>query len=219
MPLAEDVEALKELAKLGALHGFVEVPSSVLAKLLGTSQQTASRRIIELEKFGYIRREMGVRRQLVRLTEEGINVLSREYATYKQLFEQRNRLQIRGRVTSGLGEGRYYLERKGYIDQFREKLGFVPYAGTLNVEVTGQETNKLRILRSNPAIHIEEFRDEGRTFGAVDAWHAELGPVECALILPKRTHHVRTVELIASDHLRQKLALKDGDEIEIRVHL
>lgn len=219
MPRAEELEALKELATRGAMNGFVEVSSSELAKLLDTSQQTASRRLLDLEKSGYIRREMGVRRQLIRLTEEGTSVLGREFALYQRIFDQKDRLNIRGRVASGLGEGRYYLAQRGYTDQFKQKLGFAPYPGTLNLELVGPETNKLRILKSTPAIQIEEFQAKDRTFGAVDAWRARIGTLECALILPKRTHHARTVEVISPEFLRDKLAVKDGDEIEVQVQL
>lgn len=219
MPQAEDLEALKEIAVLGAINGFVEISSSELAEILGTSQQTASRRLLDLEKYGYIRREMGVRRQLIRLSEDGINVLAKEYAKYQHIFDQKDRLSIRGRVASGLGEGRYYLTQRGYVDQFQEKLGFIPYPGTLNLEVQGPETNKLRLLKSSPSIRIEAFQSQDRTFGAVDAWRARIGPLECALILPQRTHHSRTVELVSPDYLRDKLSVKDGDEIEVNVHL
>ncbi len=219
MPRPDDVAALREIANLGALHGLVEISTTQLATLLGLSQQSASRRVVELEQAGYIRREMGVRRQLVRLTEEGVNVLSREYAAYKQMFEHRDRLRIRGRIASGLGEGRYYLSQKQYVEQFRQKLGFEPYPGTLNLQVEGAETNKLRILKASPALLIEGFQDQDRTFGAVDAWRADLRSIHCALILPHRTHHARTVELVAPVHLREKLKLKDGDEVDVGVLL
>lgn len=219
MPRPENLLALREIAQLGALHGLVEISTDQLAQILDTSQQTASRRILELEKSGLIRREAGVRRQLVRLTEDGINALASEFAAYKRLFEHRDRLQLRGRVASGLGEGRYYLSQRGYLDQFREKLGFVPYPGTLNLDVEGPETNKLRILKSSPALLIEGFEDQNRTFGAVDAWRAEIASVPCALILPHRTHHAKTVEVVSSEFLRDKLHLKDGDEIDVSVTL
>lgn len=210
---------LKEIASLGALHSFIDVSTSELAKILGSSQQTASRRILELEQSGYIRREMGVRRQLVRLTEEGVNVLAREFAAYQKLFEKPDRVKVHGRVASGLGEGRYYLGQAGYVDQFREKLGFTPYPGTLNLEIEGPETNKLRLLKSTPMIRIEGFEAENRTFGAVDAWRARVGPLECAVILPQRTHHVRTLEVVAAQYLREALGVKDGDGLDVEVQL
>lgn len=219
MPDAETIHALKELALLGAVQSFVEVSSGELAKRLRTSQQTASRRMLELERFGHLRREKGVRRQLVRLTEEGVSVLLDEFSVYKRIFEARKELQIRGRATSGLGEGRYYLDQKGYVDQFLAKLGFRPYPGTLNLEIRGAELNKLRILKASPAIIIEAFQDQERTFGAVDAWHARVREVNCAAILPQRTHHSRTLELIAVEYLRDRLKISDGDELEVLVQL
>ncbi|HLE46984.1 MAG TPA: DUF120 domain-containing protein [Candidatus Thermoplasmatota archaeon] len=219
MPDAEVVHALKELALLGAMQGFIEVSSGELAKRLSTSQQTASRRLLEMERSGYVRREKGVRRQLLRLTEEGVGALLDEFGAYKRIFEQKAELRIKGKVTSGLGEGRYYLDQKGYVDQFVAKLGFRPYPGTLNLEVRGPELNKLRILKASPAVAIDPFQDKERSFGAVDAWRASVKSVDCAAILPKRTHHTRTLEVIARDFLRERLGLKDGDELEVLVQL
>lgn len=219
MPDPEAVAALKELGLLGAITSFVEVSSGDLAKKLNTSQQTASRRLVELEKVGLIRREKGVRSQLIRISEEGVSVLMDEFHVYKRIFEQSQQLRIRGRVASGLGEGRYYLDQKGYIDQFVARLGFKPYPGTLNLEVRGVELNKLRILKASPAIAIDAFRDQERTFGAVDAWRARINGVACAAILPKRTHHTRTLEIIAAEYLRDRLKLSDGDELEVHVQL
>jgi riboflavin kinase, archaea type len=219
MPRPEDVAVLKEIASLGALHGLIEVSTSQLAEILGLSQQTASRRVLELEQSGYVRREMGVRKQLVRLTEEGVNVLAREYAAYQKLFENRHRLSVHGTVASGLGEGRYYLGQAGYVDQFKAKLGFTPYPGTLNLQIEGSETNKLRLLKSSPTIKIDGFEAENRTFGAVDAWRARVGSLDCAVILPQRTHHVRTLELVAAQYLRDALGLKDGDGLDVEVQL
>jgi len=219
MPRPEDVAVLKEIASLGALHGLIEVSTSQLATILGSSQQTASRRILELEQSGYIRREMGVRKQLVRLTDEGVNVLAREYATYQKLFEKPHQLTVHGTVASGLGEGRYYIGLAGYAEQFKAKFGFTPYPGTLNLNIEGSETNKLRLLKSSPAIKIEGFQAEERTFGAVDAWRGRIRDLDCAVILPERTHHARTLEIVAAQYLRDELKVKDGDGLDIDVRL
>lgn len=219
MPDPEVLQALKELALQGAASSFIETSSADLANRLQTSQQTASRRILDLERYGYIRREKGVRTTLVRLTEEGIGLLLDEFSVYKRIFEKSQKLVIRGKVTSGLGEGRYYLDQKGYIDQFVAKLGFRPYPGTLNLEIRGGELNKLRILKAASSIPIEGFQDRERTFGAVDAWPAKVRNLEGAAILPQRTHHTRTLEVISSHFLRERLSLRDGDEVEVEVRL
>lgn len=216
---AHDVEALKQLALLGGMQGFIEISSSEFATLLSTSQQTASRRILDLDEKGLIRRDMGVRKQLIRLTEAGMDLLRDEWVAYQRLFELTATLLVHGRVASGMGEGQYYMDRAGYRSQFLEKLGLECFPGTLNVELSGPELNKLRLLRANPRVVLEEFRDEGRTFGAVYAWPATLRDVDCAVILPKRSHHTKVLEVVAAERLRDRLGLADHDEVEITVRI
>ena len=126
---------------------------------------------------------------------------------------------VRGSVTSGLGEGAFYMKQRGYKEQFRRKLGFEPFEGTLNVRVEGGELAKLQILWEEPGIPIEGFTDGGRTFGGAKVFPATVASVECAVILPLRTHHTDNVEIISRAHLRSKLGLRDGDAVEANVRL
>lgn len=222
-----DVEALKQLALLGALDDHVELASAEFATLLDLSQQTASRRLIELTEAGLIHREMGIRKQRIRVTEDGRGVLQAEHLLYQRLFESRDRIVLEGVVKTGLGEGRYYLSRPGYKVQFNKALGWEPYPGTLNLELSGPEANKLRFLRKNPVYAIEAFQAEGRTFGGVTCHPAKvsvLAPgrgneLECAAILPHRSHYTTTVELIAPVRLRDVLPCADGSRLEVTVDL
>jgi riboflavin kinase, archaea type len=220
-----DVEALKQLALLGALDDHVELASAEFATLLDLSQQTASRRLIELTEAGLIHREMGLRKQRIRVTEDGRGILQAEHLLYQRLFEAQQRIVLSGLVKTGLGEGRYYLSRPGYKTQFHKALGWEPYPGTLNLELTGPEANKLRFLRKNPVYTIEAFQAEGRTFGGVTCHPARVhvaggkDPVECAAILPHRSHYTTTVELIAPVRLRDALPCDDGSRLQVAVDL
>jgi len=214
-----DIEALKQLALLGGLDGHVELASGEFSDLIQASQQTASRRLIELTKENLIQREMGVRKQRIRITEDGRAVLRAEHFLYQQLFERRDHIRLRGRVRTGLGEGRYYLSRPGYQKQFEDHLGWTAYPGTLNLELNGAEANKLRFLRRNPVHVIEGFQAEGRTFGGVNCHPAEVQGQACAAILPHRSHYTTTIELIAPVCLREMLPCQDDDELEVTVHL
>lgn len=217
--IVEDVGALKQIALSGAINGFVEVSSTDLGKRLGVSQQTASRRIRDLEKLGYIRREMGVHRQLVRVTRQGMRILENEHAEYERIFALKDRLHVTGTITSGLGEGAYYLGQPGYANQFREKLGFEAFPGTLNLQIQGAEVAKLRILKSTEPIEVAGFEADGRTFGGVDVWRAQVQGYDCAVILPRRTHHSKTLEIIARDNLRKKFGYEDGNPLDVVVAL
>ena len=121
-------------------------------------------------------------------------------------------------VISGMGEGRYYTEQTGYVEQFKEKLGYAPYPGTLNVEIEFIEKNKLRFLKNNPAIEISEFQTKNRTFGAVRCFRAEINGIKGAIVLPLRSHYSNILEFISPAYLREKLNLKDGDEVNIVIY-
>ncbi len=214
-----DVEALKQLALLGALDHPVELASGEFAELIDVSQQTGSRRLIELGDLQLVRREMGVRKQRIRITDGGRDVLRAEHALYQRLFERPENLQLAGTVETGLGEGRYYLSRPGYDDQFTAHLGWKPYPGTLNVGLSGAEANKLRIIKRDPVHVIDGFEAEGRTFGGVLCSPARIGDQVCAAILPNRSHYSQTLEVIAPVCLRDAIPCDDGDRLEVTVDL
>ena len=107
----------------------------------------------------------------------------------------------------------------GYVNQFKEKLGFVPYPGTLNVEIQFVERNKLRLLKNYRALTIDEFQTENRTFGSVRCFKADVNGSEGAIVLPLRSHYSNILEFISPHNLREKLNLKDGDEVKIIIYL
>lgn len=212
------LETLKELALLGAIKNKIEISSLELAKQLDSSQQTASRYLLELDKEEMIIREMGIKKQLIQITDIGTNALQEIHSQYQQIFELTDRVYFKGVVVSGLGEGRYYTEQEGYVTQFKEKLGIVPYPGTLNVEIEYVEKNKLRLLKNHSSILVDEFKTENRTFGGVRCFRAKIGGTDGAIVLPLRSHYSNVLEFISPHFLRDKLKLKDGDEVKIVIY-
>jgi len=213
------VLALRHIALIGGSEGYVSLSTGELGEALGLSQQAASHRILELIEMGVVQRDLAARQQRVRLTSQGVDILRSEYATYRRIFEVGRTLRIAGVVTSGLGEGAFYMRQRGYQDQFRKQLGFEPYAGTLNVRLHAPELAKLEVLRQEPGIPIEGFASDGRTWGGAKCFPATLNSVACAVILPLRTHHSDMLEVIAKLYLRDAVGLKDGDRIELSVAL
>lgn len=212
------LQTLKEIALLGALKNKIEISSFELAKKIDTSQQTASRYLLELDKIGMVTREFGIKKQLIKITTLGEEALQKEHLNYQQIFELTDRVHFKGNVISGLGEGRYYTEQTGYVQQFKEKLGFVPYPGTLNVEIEFVEKNKLRLLKNHNAIDIKEFKTKNRSFGGVRCFRAEINGIPGAIVLPLRSHYSNVLEFISKTYLREKLNLKDNDVVEIVIY-
>ncbi len=213
------METLKGIALLGGTKDFVNLSSRELGKLIGVSQQSASQRILELIREGLVSRDLATRRQRIRLTGKGMDVIRKEYADYQRIFESRETLTVAGVVASGLGEGAFYMRQRGYKDQFRRKLWFEPYEGTLNLKIQGGDRAKLEILRENPGIEISGFEAAGRTFGGAKCFLSTLGHLDCAIIMPIRSHHSEVVEVISKHYLRGSLGLKDGDSVELIVQL
>ena len=103
--------ALRKLALLGAIDDYIAVSSRELGSVLEMSQQSASKRILELLDEKYIIRDLGARRQRIKITPKGVEELKREYNEYRRIFELSDQVTIRGVVASGMGVHEYILRR------------------------------------------------------------------------------------------------------------
>ena len=126
---------------------------------------------------------------------------------------------IHGTVASGMGEGGYYICQEKYVKQFKSKLGFVPFEGTLNVVVDDEDVSKLEVIRSIAGHTINGFNSDGRSFGNVIAYNAKIRNIDCAIVVPERSHYVNIIEIICQYHLRRTLSLNDGDHVDVKINL
>lgn len=211
--------ALKRIALLGGMDDYIAVSSRELGDALEMSQQSASKRILELLDEKLIVRDLGARRQRIKLTPTGIDELKREYNEYRRIFELTDHVTLKGRVASGMGEGGYYISQPGYVEQFQDKLGFRPFEGTLNITINKEDAGKLEVLRGTAGQLIKGFESEGRTFGNVVAYKAKIKNIDCAIVVPERSHYADVIEVVCQYHLRRTLSLNDRDPIEVRVNI
>lgn len=214
--------ALLKLAEMGAHRRTAKISTEYLAGKLGASQQTASRYLIELDKKGLISRTITPEGCLIKITESGIKELKKLYSTLRFLIEAQYppSITLEGLAFTGLGEGSYYISREQYKKQFIERLGFEPYPGTLNLKLTTDYDFKTRSeLEAYPAIEIEGFRSENRTFGPVKCYPATIeNKMKGAVILALRSHYdTSVIEIIAPVFLRKHLRLKDGQKVKVEV--
>ncbi len=214
------LQALKALALMGATRKVLKISSKELAEKIGQSLQTAARKLKELEEEGLIERTLTKDGQFIVITDKGKEILYKEYLDYKRIFEEDREVIIRGKIFSGLGEGRYYVSLEGYKRQFEEKLGFTPYPGTLNIKIPREQMFFRNRLDEEEGILIKGFKTEERTFGDVKAFRCKINGIEGAIVIPQRTHYPKNVlEVIAPVKLRDVLRLKDGDWVEVEVML
>ncbi|MFC7233481.1 DUF120 domain-containing protein [Saliphagus sp. GCM10025308] len=214
---------LKLLALDGALRGEIKVSCSGLAKDLDASSQTASRRLQRLEEEGFVERETTSDGQWVAITERGGRVLQTEYEEYQQIFDE-SPVTLVGTATSGMNEGKHYISLPGYARQFRNRLGYEPFPGTLNVDLTQESQRRRSILSSLDPVQIDGWEDEERTYGPAACHPVAIETAGGATyenahaIVPKRTHHDdNQLEVIAPVKLRDDLEVDDGDSLTIHV--
>ncbi|MDR0309745.1 MAG: DUF120 domain-containing protein [Candidatus Methanoplasma sp.] len=196
---------------------YVVLSSRELGDALEMSQQSASKRILELLDEKLIVRDMGARKQRIKLTPKGIDELKQEYGEYRRIFEVNDQITLHGVVSDGMGEGGYYMCQAGYTVQFEEKLGFRPFEGTLNILVDKEDLGKLDILNSAPGEIISGFSCDGRSFGRVIAHKAKIKNIDCAIVIPDRSHYENVIEVVCQYHLRRTLSIGNGDRVEIKV--
>lgn len=216
---AEDLQSLKTIALLGGCRGPIWLSSQSLGDELGISPQTASRRLIALERQQFIIRSMKPDGQYVAVTRAGEQELKREYADYVRIFNpKRKQYVLTGTVISGLGEGRYYMSIPHYKEQFGGRLGFEPFPGTLNIKLDPASIQVRKQLEHIGWIDVPGFTADERTFGGARVLPCRIRGEECAIVVPSRTHYPEDIiEVIAGCELRKALNLNDNDMIEVEI--
>ena len=218
--------ALYQLCKHIKYRQTIVISSVEFGKILNLSQQTASRRISDLEELGWILRRIEKKTQKIVLTRKGSNVMLMMHKNLKEILAS---IVILGTVQSGIKEGAYYVAIKGYFEQFQDKLGFLPYKGTLNLELNDTNIDLLREkLKYSKSVIISGFEDDNseRTYGDVHCYDCFISrldnpekKIKAAILDIQRTHHEKnTIEILAKPYLRDLYNIKDGDKLIIELN-
>jgi riboflavin kinase, archaea type len=117
-------------------------------------------------------------------------------------------------VFSGKGEGTMFITLPWVTKQIKEKLGFEPFPGTLNLKLTENSRKTREVLDRSSGIEILPALDyrRGKLF------RAKLKKFDCAIVVPDVLDYPREIiEVIASENLRRRLQLTDGSKVEVQV--
>lgn len=119
---------------------------------------------------------------------------------------------LKGKITSGQGEGKKFLNLLWVKKQIQEKLQFIPYIGTLNLILNKKSTTLKVMLKQTQYIRIKPAAG----FYNGIAIPALINSQKCAIILPEiQNYPENMIEIIAPINLRQSLNVKDGDEVSV----
>jgi len=177
--------------------------------------------LLELENNGFIERLMEGRKISVKITHSGYSELVKLNSVLSSSLDKSSpNMELSGSVVSGLGEGAYYMSLKGYTKQFKSKINYIPFPGTLNIKLNQQRDSRtVQQLSDLEGVMIDPFSDGKRTYGWVKCFHAKLNnSINCELIRLERTHHDNSViELISKINLRRVAGLKTGSKVRIKI--
>ena len=221
----QHIFTMTDLLQRGAHYNFIVITTSDLGKDIKRSQQAASRHLLDLENAGYIERLRKGQTFRIKITNRGYSEIESLYSTLKSAIESIPfSIDFEGTVVSGMGEGAYYMSLEGYRKQFKDKLGFEPYPGTLNVKLIDQIfMNARREIGRYPSVFINGFSDNLRTYGWVKWYKANInkGAVNnAAALVLERTHYDDSMlEIIAPICLKEAIGIQNGDRISIKVQI
>ena len=126
-------------------------------------------------------------------------------------------MEFYGTITSGQGKGAYFMSQPSYKVQFKQKLNFNPFPGTLNIKIGADEINSIHKLPRDKMTRIEGKEN----FGDVILIKAVLNDkIRGAIVFPKRTTHGENIlEFIAPQNIKEELNIEDGDSVKIFIEL
>jgi riboflavin kinase len=125
------------------------------------------------------------------------------------------RLEVMGRVFSGMGKGRYYVGHSEYQRRFKDLLGYSPYPGTLNIKLEDDATMRdLGGLRKKSGKRVDGFEYQGESFSALNCFDGSMQGERVTILFIEVTYYNESVaELISPVYLRERFGLKDGDSV------
>ena len=217
----QHILTLSYLLSKGAKHNYVSITTSSLGKNIKKSQQAASKHLLELEQNQFIERIISGRNISVKITPKGFSEMVKLSAILKKSLDSLpSFVELKGTLVSGMGEGAYYMGLPGYTKQFKSKIGYVPFPGTLNVKLDQKIYQEaIKQFDTLGGVMIKSFSDGKRTYGWVKCFQAKLNnSINCELIILERTHHDDSIiELISKICIRESGKLKDGSKVSIKI--
>lgn len=242
-----DIAILIFIASKSRLYGTTILTTSRLASEFGLSQQSASRKLHELEEKGLIKRTTTNSGIIVKLTQESISLLKKISEQFSGLFN--SNLIFRGYISKGLGEGKYYMKREGYTKSFNNLFGYIPWPGTLNIKLKAP-ISKEALDEISPIV-INGFKEKERSFGSLKCYpciilddkilldknstedlnnygfcilnnipKSMVKNIKAYLIRPERNNYSEDIlEIIAPNNLRDELNLQDHDQISFSIKI
>ena len=125
---------------------------------------------------------------------------------------------IAGKIVRGVEQGTFFTQLEWFQEQCADKLGFNPYPGTLNLEISGEYLPVVESLNREEGI---ELISPDPKFCNAKAFSVSLGDINGAIIMPDekvRVHAKNIIEIVAALNIKASLNVGNGDFISIVIN-
>ncbi|MCI5867590.1 MAG: DUF120 domain-containing protein [Methanosphaera sp.] len=129
-------------------------------------------------------------------------------------------LNFEGVISSGLQKAGDFIKLDVYKSQYEEKLGFMPFAGTLNIklkddieiDIENEHSGNLQKIDGN-----DDYGDVFFLFAQITDLKNNITKSGAILFPIKSVYTTNTLEFVCEDNLRQCMDLEDDDEVILEI--
>ena len=121
------------------------------------------------------------------------------------------------RGVSGARQAAFFTQLDWFQSQCWDKLGFVPFAGTLNLEISTDDVPVVETFEQEAEI---EFIPPDSAFCSGKAFPVLVEGIRAAIVIPAkevRVHGKNIIEVISDQRLKDVLNVDDGDSVTLTV--
>jgi CTP-dependent riboflavin kinase len=127
-------------------------------------------------------------------------------------------LQITGKIVGGAKQGAFFTQLDWVQQQCLDKLGFVPWPGTLNLEIPMDHVaviEEMKVTKGLELVSPDSYYCSGHVFPV------SIERLPAAIVIPAedvRMHAKNVIEIISPEMLKESLGVKDGDKVTITIN-
>lgn len=128
---------------------------------------------------------------------------------------------VKGVVFSDLGRAGEFLRLDWVRDAIRERVGFDPFPGTLNVRARGEDLGRWEQVRRRRGKIVLPSPDPAfcsafLLTGSLGGWRASEPRERVAVVVPEvEDYPGDKLEIVAAVSLKQTRSVRDGDELTV----
>jgi CTP-dependent riboflavin kinase len=127
------------------------------------------------------------------------------------------KFKISGKIISGAKQGAFFTQLEWVREQCSKKLGFTPWPGTLNLEISMGRVAVIEEL--NVKVGIELVSPDAN-YCSGHVLPVSLEGIPAAIVIPAedvRVHAKNVIEIISPKMLKYALDAKDGDWVTLTI--